>query len=1215
MAHEIDILHYGDQFEMRIDPPAGEAWTDDLTLNESVFNLINLAGHNPSWRPFRRKYPLVRDGKAIVIGELDTHIRSRELPNIQIPSGLINDGAISSEAINQAVTSKSQWADHTDETNYENDLITDASPLFYLDLENGDDATAAPHTRTDAEVGDWRNPVGAVNAYKTPLAWFDAMRGTSSQSSGRDIHAVGLIIGGTVLNQSTHNIQAIIDCSQTGGIGNTQQFCFEVYGAGDVYFEISVDNPKQGIRFLNKGWVHFGPRIKIRGTDGKGTGIYNQISSSRQYEGICFQGMEIHDVSTGVQLGEAETVNPASDVRGFTFADGVIRDTGADAVNGNPSSANHTREGVRVIRTLRRRHGSTPTKHAYYGSNNEDVSFAHGYIDEAGGAGYKANEVASIDGHTEIITRCDVGILQDTNGEEEHGLRIDRTIDSPGSSGKRSYWNDIVMSHIQSSVIRMVAAERVGFGRIYGHVDGVGGTGLNIRNDSVNGVAGNIYTKDAWFVDYGAITVVADTPIQFAVPEQDDPTVENAIGWHSVVLDRVIAMRAPGSDPTRPIFEFRNAPYALNKAAGRCDLVFTNSVLWAEDGVFLDGSTTHQYNEFANLQAAADNDLDGLTLVDPGVSVWTVADYIRNVLGFVGDDDTVLDAFYDELEDQILAFNVPANRTAKAIKDACFTAIQPANLNAASFGGTLPGPPAGGEAPTAPQLRVTDSGASVVASGSTIDLGDDLEIDSVNSVTLTIHNDGDADLDIATATATGSMIVVSADDPTGSTVAPAGTDTVSVVLNTSTSGSKTGTLSIASNDGSSPFVVNFTATVAAQLPELLVTDAVAQAVASGSTISLGNDLAIGSTNSVQLTLSNIGDAQMSINATAADGHAMIDASDDPEESTVEAGQDTTITIDLSTDAPGARTGTITINTNDADTPFIVTLNATVVAEPAELSVFDSDDNPITDGADAFEMGDALVVGDESHIQFTLTNTGDEDLEIIALIPTNDITVLGSDDPNGQILSAGQSVTVTLVLDTATAGVKFGSIIIQTDDSDDDFFVASFTGEVHISDPNIGDGPGPDTIQSYLSVAETDVLVALSLLSTDIEREAYESIAAAADRAVCVVNASDDIDAVLWDGKRLDESQASQFPRRNNLGQLILPGGEADVPNTLGQAAWSVPSIPREIRIAVAIQSAYRAAMSLGVVPMPSETSNPLSRLHPNAKAVARRYLRRSASFA
>ncbi|MEN0020920.1 MAG: DnaT-like ssDNA-binding protein [Planctomycetota bacterium] len=106
-------------------------------------------------------------------------------------------------------------------------------------------------------------------------------------------------------------------------------------------------------------------------------------------------------------------------------------------------------------------------------------------------------------------------------------------------------------------------------------------------------------------------------------------------------------------------------------------------------------------------------------------------------------------------------------------------------------------------------------------------------------------------------------------------------------------------------------------------------------------------------------------------------------------------------------------------------------------------------------------------------------------------------------------------------------------------------------------------------RSYLNVAELDALAPLWLTSID-ERISVLNAASDADKAVALREATADIDALAYVGRRVDADQPLQFPRSDDAGNLIADGVELELPD--GIAAWSVASIPADIRIATAIQA-------------------------------------------
>jgi hypothetical protein len=126
-----------------------------------------------------------------------------------------------------------------------------------------------------------------------------------------------------------------------------------------------------------------------------------------------------------------------------------------------------------------------------------------------------------------------------------------------------------------------------------------------------------------------------------------------------------------------------------------------------------------------------------------------------------------------------------------------------------------------------------DNGGAEVESGATIDLG---ECPPGQEITrqFTLCNEGEADCDIGTVSGSDDVSIDDMDDPSDETIweasgprplprgyygigvddlvplLPSGVETVTIEVDTSTEGTKTGTLTIPSNDPDTPFTIDFT---------------------------------------------------------------------------------------------------------------------------------------------------------------------------------------------------------------------------------------------------------------------------------------------------------------------------------------------------------------------------------------------------------------------
>jgi len=117
--------------------------------------------------------------------------------------------------------------------------------------------------------------------------------------------------------------------------------------------------------------------------------------------------------------------------------------------------------------------------------------------------------------------------------------------------------------------------------------------------------------------------------------------------------------------------------------------------------------------------------------------------------------------------------------------------------------------------------------------------------------------------------------------------------------------------------------------------------------------------------------------------------------------------------------------------------------------------------------------------------------------------------------------------------------------------------------------------------AYLTTAEITALIELELPSTDERRACWESLSAD-DKTVVANQAQRDIDGCNWKGKVEDtDAQSAMWPRIDDNGETILPGGELAVPASLGASAWTTLLIPGDIRRGVALQAAARARQAQG----------------------------------
>lgn len=465
---------------------------------------------------------------------------------------------------------------------------------------------------------------------------------------------------------------------------------------------------------------------------------------------------------------------------------------------------------------------------------------------------------------------------------------------------------------------------------------------------------------------------------------------------------------------------------------------------------------------------------------------------------------------------------------------------------------------------------VVSSGGDLV-DGQTLNVGASIAVDESTSVTLTITNDGDSALVLGTIAATGLASVDAGNNPSNQSVPPGLSSTVTIDVDTATPGAIVGGVSIPSNDSGSPFDLVISGTIIA--PSLTVSDG-GGVVADAGTIALGGSALLDSQLSVSLTIENTGTADAAIGQLSASGHASINAGSNPSNSTLAPGASVPVVLTMDTSSLGAMAGSLVIPSDDLESPYNLSFTGTVVS-PA-ITLLDGSGS-LADG-NTLGLGNDIVQDSVVSVSLTIENTGTADAAIGTITTTGLATIDAGSNPSNSTLAPGATVPVVMSMDTSASGTINGSVSVASDDPASPF-VITFLGTVLAADTPPDPNSGPETRQEYLSVAECDGIVDQYLIGATTLKRAWASLTPA-DKLICIAQASIDFDSIPWIGSVVSKTQPTLWPRVDSDGDLILPGGEPIVPESVGETAWTFAGLPREIRIGVAIQAASRAASQL-----------------------------------
>jgi hypothetical protein len=174
-------------------------------------------------------------------------------------------------------------------------------------------------------------------------------------------------------------------------------------------------------------------------------------------------------------------------------------------------------------------------------------------------------------------------------------------------------------------------------------------------------------------------------------------------------------------------------------------------------------------------------------------------------------------------------------------------------------------------------------------------------------------------------------------------------------------------------------------------------------------------------------------------------------------------------VRLDTTTAGTKTGDVSFTTNDSDeTTFNFSITGVVTIPEIAVTgngqeIADGDATPGT--SDNTDFGSAPHGGATVSHTFTVRNDGTGTLTLGAVSVPDGFTVT---DPLETSLAGGASDTLTVRLDTTTAGTKTGDVSFTTNDSDETTFNFSITGVVTTAIPEL---PGDYNLDDAVDAAD------------------------------------------------------------------------------------------------------------------------------------------------
>ena len=324
---------------------------------------------------------------------------------------------------------------------------------------------------------------------------------------------------------------------------------------------------------------------------------------------------------------------------------------------------------------------------------------------------------------------------------------------------------------------------------------------------------------------------------------------------------------------------------------------------------------------------------------------------------------------------------------------------------------------------TAPRIAGSDDLGST--NDYMLDFGD-LLVGNEATGHITVTNDGSADLVISNITVTGEFEI---DQSGGITIVAGGAETVSVTFDPGAAGSFAGTVTIYSNDISTPTLEFDLAGLAlAPQPDMALSsdeDTIADSWHLGNTVR-------GQTHTETLTITNTGDAPLTISDIAVAAPFTIEGGFVGDPIVIAPNGSSYVIVSVSGSVRGELSGELVISSSDPEDPVLeIDLATQVVA--GVLAVHEDVGSP---NDNEIDFGD-VYVGESVVRTVTLSNTGDGPLTISTIGIDGNFameslaTLPGSSDI---VLQPGISATVNIVYAPEAAEVVQGSLTIVSDDT-------------------------------------------------------------------------------------------------------------------------------------------------------------------------------------
>jgi hypothetical protein len=344
-----------------------------------------------------------------------------------------------------------------------------------------------------------------------------------------------------------------------------------------------------------------------------------------------------------------------------------------------------------------------------------------------------------------------------------------------------------------------------------------------------------------------------------------------------------------------------------------------------------------------------------------------------------------------------------------------------------------------------PSLTIMD-GDTVLENDadSAIDFGSVVKDGTGPTRTFTIRNDGTDTLTLSNLHVPAGFQVI---DGLAASVAPAASDSLTLLLDTATIAARSGDVTFDSNDlQQSPFQFSISGAVVANAPEIQVFHETDEILSGSGSPFVFDSVSQGRNGSTAIfSVVNIGVQELILDGLTVPTGFKLKSSLPP---SLPPNTFTVFVVELDSAVPGTKTGEITVGSNDADEdPFRIAVTGTVDAATPEIAVTQRG-KKVTDGsAIPTTFGNGQIGKPGATQTFVVRNNGRGTLMLGTItLPAGFTLVEGL----VEFLASHKADTFTVQLDTSAIGTYAGDISIANNDADEDPFNFSIQASVGVA---------------------------------------------------------------------------------------------------------------------------------------------------------------------